>query len=196
MNETKKCEHCGRGINVKSVVCPLCGGRVQDPVLLSSPVCPRCTILLESHSKDGEEYDICQQCGGQWLDRMEFRRATRESDVYAKERFETEFLRRPPQDPVDYIPCVRCGQIMTRKNFAKISGVIIDECTHHGVWFDAGEMEKIRHFIADGGLERAQDRAIEGNRVELKKLATKVDTLAFSHKLIHFWNLKRWVFGG
>ena len=196
MYETKTCEHCGKNINVKSVVCPLCGCRIHDPAPLSTPVCPRCKISLVSHVEEGEEYDICKQCGGQWLDRMEFRRATRESDVYTKERFEKEYLRAPPKDPLEYIPCVRCGQFMTRKNFAKISGVIIDECAKHGVWLDAGEVEKIRHFIADGGLEKAQDLEIERNRNELKSLATKVDTVAFSHKLIHFWNMKRWMFGG
>ena len=88
------------------------------------------------------------------------------------------------------------SKFRNRKNFARISGVIIDVCGQHGVWLDAGEMEKIRLFIADGGLERAQDKKIEANRVELTSLATKVDQVAFSHKLIHFWNVKRWLFGG
>ncbi|MFB3145413.1 MAG: hypothetical protein ACE10F_12735 [Candidatus Methylomirabilales bacterium] len=85
---------------------------------------------------------------------------------------------------------------MNRKNFARISGVIIDECRSHGVWLDVDELEKIRYFIADGGLERSRDRDIEKVRMELKELATKVNTVAFSHKLIHFWNPKRWLFSG
>jgi Zn-finger nucleic acid-binding protein len=52
---------------------------------------------------------------------------------------------------------------MNRKNFAKISGVIIDECKPHGIWLDGGELELIRTFIADGGLERAQNKQIEKN---------------------------------
>lgn len=42
-----------------------------------------------------------------------------------------------------------------------LSGVIIDECRFHGFWVDGGELERIRTFIADGGLERAQNKAIE-----------------------------------
>jgi len=84
---------------------------------------------------------------------------------------------------------------MNRKNFGRISGVLIDECSKHGVWLDAGELAKIQHFIADGGLDRARDREISKTRTELKDLATRVDQTAFTQKIIHFWNFKRWLFG-
>jgi Zn-finger nucleic acid-binding protein len=145
---------------------------------------------------DNDEYDICTHCGGIWLDKVEFQKATRPSDVYRKEEIKDEFVRGPVREPLEYIPCVRCGKLMNRKNFRRISGVIIDECGRHGVWLDAGEIEKIRHFIADGGLDKSQDREIEQTRVELKDLATKVDQTAFVQKILHFWNFKRWLFGG
>ncbi len=85
---------------------------------------------------------------------------------------------------------------MNRKNFAHISGIIIDECGSHGVWLDAGELEKIRLFIVDGGLERAQDKRIESLALELKDLAKKADQTAFMMRLLHFWKTKRWLFGG
>ncbi len=85
---------------------------------------------------------------------------------------------------------------MNRKNFARISGVIIDECRSHGGWLDAGELEKIRLFIADGGLEKAQDKQIERTAADLKELARKVDQTGFVQRLLHFWNFKRWLFGG
>jgi len=128
---------------------------------------PQVYTTLDVHNAGGEEYDLCPRCGGLWLDRGEFRLLTRESDVY-KENFKDEYLREPLKDPVEYISCVRCGKFMNRKNFGKISGVVIDECGKHGVWLDRGEIEKIRHFIADGGLERAQDLEIEKTRTELK----------------------------
>jgi len=145
----------------------------------------------------GDKYELCPDCGGLWLDRGKFRRATRESDVYREESLIiNEYVKKPSQDTVTYIPCVRCGKVMNRKNFAKISGVIIDECGNHGVWLDAGEIGKIRHFIADGGLERVQDREIEKNRVEIERLAIKVDQTVFIQRLLNFWNFKRWMFGG
>jgi Zn-finger nucleic acid-binding protein len=196
MTETKKCEYCGKEINIAYMICPLCGGHLHSKEQTRSPVCPRCKVQLGIHYRDREEYDICPECGGLWLDRGEFRLFTREYDVYKKDDDKGEYLREPSKDPLEYIPCVRCGKLMNRKNFAKLSGVILDECGTHGVWLDSGELEKIRHFIADGGLERAQDSAIESLRTELKDLETEVDQVALTHKIIHFWNLKRWLFGG
>ncbi|GAB4406715.1 MAG: hypothetical protein OHK0032_01820 [Thermodesulfovibrionales bacterium] len=195
MNETKRCEYCGRDINVRYKTCPFCGGHLHERVESLLPLCPRCKQPLEIYLADEEEYDLCPLCGGLWLDRGEFRLVTRPYDV-SKDNFKEQYLREPAKDPVEYIPCVRCGKLMNRKNFGRISGVIIDECSNHGVWLDAGELEKIRHFIADGGLERAQDLEIEKTRMEVRDLATKVDQTAFTQKVIHFWNLKRWLFGG
>lgn len=195
---TKKCEHCGKRINVKTKTCPFCAGRIKERVAQRTAVCPRCEVRLNIHviPEDQEEYDICPRCGGLWLDRGEFHRATRKKNAYRSEEKRGEYYRGALRDPLKYIPCVRCGQRMNRKNFSRISGVIIDECRSHGVWLDSGELEKIRHFIADGGLERSQDREIEEVRDELRGLATKVDKVAFTHKLIHFWNPKRWLFTG
>ena len=196
MSETKKCEYCGKDISVKYMTCPFCDGHLHDTTEPLSPECPRCRVALEVHHADGEEYNICPKCGGMWLDRGEFHLLTREYDVYRKDEDKGAYLRGPVEDTVTYIPCVRCGKLMNRKNFARISGVIIDECGNHGVWLDAGELERIRQFIVDGGLEKTQDMEIEKVRTELKDLETKVDQTALSHKIIHFWNLKRWLFGG
>jgi Zn-finger nucleic acid-binding protein len=196
MTETKKCEYCGKSINIRYRICPVCGGQLQDSTVSIPPVCPRCRVPLEIQLHSGEEYDFCRRCGGMWLDRVEFHHATKPSDVYKKEAIRKEYLRQPVRGSLEYIPCVRCGKLMNRKNFGRISGVIIDECGKHGVWLDPGEIEKIRHFIADGGLEKSQDREIEKTRDELRSLATKVDQTTFTQKILHFWNFKRWLFGG
>ncbi len=212
MYETKNCDHCGKDINAALMICPFCGGHIKDKTGDIPPCCPRCKKPLVTYTQSpplqgegrggdgvfsGDKYELCPDCGGLWLDRGKFRRATRESDVYREESLIiNEYVKKPSQDTVTYIPCVRCGKVMNRKNFAKISGVIIDECGNHGVWLDAGEIEKIRHFIADGGLERVQDREIEKNRVEIERLAIKVDQTAFIQRLLNFWSFKRWLFGG
>jgi Zn-finger nucleic acid-binding protein len=194
--KTKKCGHCGRDINIQYEICPLCGGHIRDELHIIPPVCPHCRVSLDIQMHDGDEYDFCRQCGGIWLDRNEFRKATNPSAVYSNEEPKGEFLREQGDKQTEYIPCVRCGKLMNRRNFRRVSGVIIDECGRHGVWLDRGELEKIQHFIADGGLDRSQDRELEQTRHELKDLATKVDQTAFVQKMLHFWNFKRWLFGG
>jgi Zn-finger nucleic acid-binding protein len=66
----------------------------------------------------------------------------------------------PPQplNKIRYLPCPDCKQLMNRSNFARASGVIIDTCRQHGVWFDAEELQKIIEFIQKGGMELARRR--------------------------------------
>jgi len=85
---------------------------------------------------------------------------------------------------------------MPRKNFRRISGVLIDVCRDHGVWLDAGELEQIRCFIANGGLERSQDKEILENRMELKSLAERVADVQTMQKILHRWDIRRWLIGG
>ena len=196
MPETKPCEHCGKQINAHYMTCPLCGGQLREQALSLAPACPRCKAPLEIlRNPDNEEYDLCHKCGGLWMDKIEVDRETRESVVFRTVDLKESFLKKPDKEPIGYIPCVRCGKMMNRKNFGRISGIIVDECSHHGVWLDGGEMDRIRQFIADGGLEKSQDREIEKNREELEALASRVDHVAFTQRLLHFWNPKRWMFG-
>ena len=57
---------------------------------------------------------------------------------------------------------------MMRKNFARVSGIIVDECGPHGSFFDAGELEDVLDFVRSGGLALAQ-RKDEDERARLRK---------------------------
>lgn len=59
---------------------------------------------------------------------------------------------------VVYRRCPTCDQAMARRNFAGISGVIVDRCPRHGTFFDAGELENILEFVRTGGLELARKK--------------------------------------
>jgi Zn-finger nucleic acid-binding protein len=53
---------------------------------------------------------------------------------------------------------------MTRKNFGRSSGVIVDVCTRHGIWFDRGELPRVLDFVEAGGLELARRRDLDEQR--------------------------------
>jgi Zn-finger nucleic acid-binding protein len=59
-------------------------------------------------------------------------------------------------EQVQYLKCPDCQRHMHRRNFARASGVIIDECKDHGVWLDCDELGKIAAFVASGGLAYAR----------------------------------------
>jgi hypothetical protein len=45
---------------------------------------------------------------------------------------------------------------MVRRNFGRTSGVIVDLCGSHGVWFDAQELAHVLRWIRSGNLEAAR----------------------------------------
>ncbi len=47
---------------------------------------------------------------------------------------------------------------MQRKNYGRKSGVIIDICARHGMWFDLHELEELLGWLRAGGVE-AKDPA-------------------------------------
>jgi Zn-finger nucleic acid-binding protein len=59
---------------------------------------------------------------------------------------------------------------MNRQVFARISGVIVDVCKDHGVWFDTGELEAVIEFIEAGGLEAARERATLARLADRREL--------------------------
>src|SRR5262249_10356041 len=48
-------------------------------------------------------------------------------------------------------PCPVCRELMNRRNYGQDSGVILDICKEHGVWFDADELARILAWIRAGG---------------------------------------------
>jgi Zn-finger nucleic acid-binding protein len=60
---------------------------------------------------------------------------------------------------------------MNRQIFGRISGVIVDTCKPHGVWFDAGELSAIIDFVERGGLAEARTRQSQDEEREKRERA-------------------------
>jgi hypothetical protein len=104
-----------------------------------------------------------------------------DSDVFerlcAQKEAQTAVLQHLPETspakatgPLRYRPCLRCGKMMNRVNFGKISGTIIDVCRGHGTFLDASELHQIVAFIEKGGLERARAQKTEEMREQERRL--------------------------
>jgi Zn-finger nucleic acid-binding protein len=57
---------------------------------------------------------------------------------------------------------------MNLQNFARYSGVIVDVCKAHGIWFDSGELGAVVRFVKSGGMEKARRKEIEQAQRELE----------------------------
>jgi Zn-finger nucleic acid-binding protein len=75
-----------------------------------------------------------------------------------------------------YRPCPVCGALMNRQNYGRKSGVILDLCGVHGIWFDLDELPRVLAWIQGGGEERAGQLEGEEARTEAReqRLETEV----------------------
>ena len=119
--------------------------------------CPRCEIALRPLTVAGVNIHACDKCGGLAMSHLDETRAMAPQVRLPLQRFDenraaTRGHREP--DPVAYLKCPSCARYMARRNFERVSGVIVDRCLAHGVWFDVGELARALAFLDDGGEER------------------------------------------
>jgi Zn-finger nucleic acid-binding protein len=152
--------------------CPHCGAaRVRDPAVDAQARCPACPSALHRVDMGSTPILECESCDGVWVDADVFERLCADRDGQAA------VLHRLPRPssvgvkgPVRYRPCLRCGKMMNRVNFGRISGAVVDVCRGHGTFLDAGELHQIVSFIQQGGLERVRQLEIQQLREEQQRL--------------------------
>lgn len=173
---TVACPSCFALAPLAASHCPCCGSALaprQSPTP-DGASCPACAKPMTAARVGDLEVRECRACGGLWLDRAVF-----EQLGTSRERQGALLGALPAPDkpqgaklePVQYRPCPACQQRMNRVNYARRSGVVLDVCKEHGIWFDKDELRRVLAFIAEGGLDRARKLEIE----ELKEAKRAVE---------------------
>jgi Zn-finger nucleic acid-binding protein len=95
----------------------------------------------------GVDVDVCEECGGLWLDRLELSRF--ESPDSALGDALLAHLSQFPVEITDRSIRLRCPRhpdvVMMRRAFSRAVHVEIDECPQcGGLWLDADELARIR----------------------------------------------------
>jgi Zn-finger nucleic acid-binding protein len=206
--DVRACPHCS--VELASVRCPRCfslhftGSRFcarcgteleLEPLLEPTEApCPRCQTPLAftsgaapaDASHDGYPLHECVSCGGLFLSQGTF------EDIVRRESSVSHPLPHAPRtpgpsprakEPVVYLKCPMCHDLMNRVNFGKRSGVIVEVCKPHGVWFEKGELTRAIEFVADGGLVETKRRDEELAR-EKQREAHVAASKTTSHALI------------
>jgi Zn-finger nucleic acid-binding protein len=152
--------------------CHKCGAaRIRRQEDDAAAQCPACRSGLHRIDIGSTPLLECAACDGIWVDADVFERlcAQRESQTAVLQRLSSRAAV-ATSAPVRYRPCLRCGKMMNRVNFGRLSGAVIDVCRGHGTFLDAGELHQIVAFIQEGGLDRARTQQIEELRDEERRL--------------------------
>lgn len=199
----KACGHCGGDFTIHEqdlqTVCPKCLARVSD----QARYCHHCAALLVADPIAGDETNLpcpvcgpgsaltsrqlrgsllpvmeCQLCGGFWVGQETFERLL---DREMRQPTHATAPRRKPDVPAKtpYRPCAACGELMVRWNFGRSSGVLVDVCRQHGIWFDCQELAHVLRWIRSGNLHAAQ-----GDLVRLRKSTLKTRRAPAPHDAV------------
>ena len=172
------CPHCLAFVSDQARFCHHCGTGLVPELDAGADTelrCPACQDghCLVSRRLGAEQVTVleCGRCAGFWIGHEAFRqlveRAQREA-LPACTILETpqqlaakSALPVGPVAPAQrrrgsfYRPCAVCGELMNRLNYGRDSGVIIDVCRDHGIWFDAAELARIVAWLHAGGGRNA-----------------------------------------
>jgi Zn-finger nucleic acid-binding protein len=187
--KTVACPDCFGLMFVGSQYCGHCGAKAVRTTLREGDdlgVCPRCRVSLEQLNVGSTSFRECHRCDGLWADVDTFEEicASREEQSTVLGFIGKRELKGESPGKISYVPCPVCKQLMNRSNFARASGVIIDTCKQHGVWFDAEELPRIIEFIQKGGMEIARQRERHEIEEQRDRLRDEQRELGFQNRTL------------
>lgn len=156
---TLRCAGCFVLNAADSLHCGGCGRQLGlEPLSVESDLaCPECQRPFSGFGGSAGQLSECAGCGGQFVEHALLR------ELLERREVAPGIGANPPREnplgqPVRYRRCPACRTMMNRKNFGESSGIVVDVCSRHGVWFDQGELPRVLAFVQAGGLERARLR--------------------------------------
>jgi len=185
-------------------ICPACMTRVSDAARYchhcATPIVPQgsagtktrqgCPVCGPKHKLNSrvlgkQEVTVleCPRCAGIWLAAAAFEllaerareKTLPEQILKGGESKGGDRSTSAGQKGSLYRRCPECDKHMNRRNYGRRSGVIIDICKDHGMWFDAQELGTLLRWIQQGGEAEAHKRRQMEQRNEERKSRLKLD---------------------
>ncbi len=179
-----RCASCGAPRAAGAVDCTFC----EAPFVLGeserNTLCPVCAARI------GDQQRFCHSCGTRIAPEAVAGGRTEFSCPSCKPARQLSSRRIP--DSTTALAMLECGscagvwlghptfdalqerarrEVVVRRAFAGSSGVILDVCGSHGLWFDAAELEATLAWIRGGGLSRAEERLAAERKEALRREA-------------------------
>lgn len=158
--------------------------------------CPKCAKPLQRALRDGATVDFCAICQGVWVEHFEEKQVLKiKPEVFSMDelhRLRRHYVPLGRLEKVRYVPCPACKMLMNRKIWGSYSGVVVDICADHGTWYDAQELEKIKEYVAMGGVEYEKmvkvDQGFSQLHSKLVQETVRLDTRIDSA----YWRARLW----
>lgn len=115
-------------------------------------LCPACKHELVVVEREGIEVDWCTRCHGVWFDAGELELLADK----AGRHLEPGLIGKPARGVSERRRrCPRCRRRMEKVTPGHDHGLLLDRCSAHGLWFDAGELGSLMR-----GLEKEAADAV------------------------------------
>ena len=184
------CSSCMTRVSDRARYCHHCATPIAPQGSVGQPTKTGCPACGKRHKMNGRALGDppisvleCSRCAGLWLGLDAFRSVADRArdDSIADPAMLIGESSSPktgtPAGPNDafYRQCPECRTVMNRRNFGRGSGVVIDSCKEHGMWFDAQELSGILRWIRQGGEARAKKRQADERRHAERQSKFKVE---------------------
>jgi len=167
------CPSCFARVSDRADYCHHCGGALAPEGVAGEQTalcCPACDgeRKLVGRNVGGVPVLECGQCAGLWLGEKTFSELVRRAKDRAAGLDPFFTASRSSSGEADggrelgkwrYRNCPECGKMMHRRQYGEGSGVILDTCRDHGIWFDADEMPRILAWVRSGKAATAAKNA-------------------------------------
>jgi Zn-finger nucleic acid-binding protein len=196
---TTICPGCMARVSSRARFCHSCSsplmkdGAAAPETEFRCPSCPRekgpeeKSLVSRRLGKANVAVYDCTACGGLWIEKEVFEvladraRAGKLTElaaggVVSSAKPEAVAEAAPASGSAGdraYRPCVICGALMNRRNYGRKSGVIVDVCAKHGLWFDLHELDRLLRWMREGGEERTQ--ALQGEEERTVERQKRLD---------------------
>jgi len=186
------CSACMTRVSSRARYCHHCATPIAPQGKVGRPTdhrCPACRVRHKLNSRTLGEPPValleCPHCAGIWLGQDAFRLVAERSRERTLPVELTHGQDVAPQAPtaneaaggMRYRRCPVCRKYMNRSNYAKRSGVIIDACKEHGIWFDATELGALLRWIKKGGEKRSAAKDADEARARQRSQVIKLPAL-------------------
>lgn len=130
----------------------------------------------------GIQIDRCDDCAGMWFDDGELEvlpDALSERELAAEAVSTLEGLRAAQSAAsreVLYLLCPVCNEAMNRRNYERVSGIILNRCSGHGTWLDFVSGKALLSVFAEGRLPEIQARARTAEADEIRRQVAQAES--------------------